>query len=239
MYQIVPTMMMLLCMYVPIVSLIFSECRRLLDHLDHLSLVSLESGMFQVQVEAKLARLEEELAEAVGKKMALAKQADDCEKKLDRAGKLIGGLGGERTRWIANIASIEVDLKNVIGDVTVAGGHIAYTGPFTPPYRLALNNDWVNLLVKMEVNLGSETWSRTFDCVPSRDKNILRTLELSVNSLRVTPNKELGAFQNESFLKSSLEHLIAESNFGTWVELLGCHLLGFRKGSESWDPLSL
>jgi hypothetical protein len=165
--------MMLLCMYVTFLLFFLS-----VDNLDNLSLVSLESGMFRVQVEAKLARLEEELAEAVGKKMALAKQADDCEKKLDRAGKLIGGLGGERTRWIANIASIEVDLKNVIGDVTVAGGHIAYTGPFTPPYRLALNNDWVNLLVKMEVNLGSKTWSRTFDFLPSRDESLFKDVRV-------------------------------------------------------------
>lgn len=108
-------------------------------------------------MEAKLAKLEEELNGAVAKKEALAQQASDCEKKLDRAGKLIGGLGGERTRWIANIASIEIDLVNTIGDVTIAGGHIAYTGPFTPPYRLALNNDWVNLLIELEVRTSTKS----------------------------------------------------------------------------------
>ncbi|KAG0617480.1 hypothetical protein M758_5G192300 [Ceratodon purpureus] len=103
------------------------------------------------EVEAKLARLEEELAIAVGKKEALARQAWDCEQKLDRAGKLIGGLGGERTRWIANIASIGVQLGLVIGDVAIAGGHIAYTGPFTPPYRASLNAEWLDKLVDLEV----------------------------------------------------------------------------------------
>ncbi len=106
-----------------------------------------------LQVEAKLALLEIELNKAVFKKDTLAKQAKDCEDKLIRAGKLIGGLGGERTRWIANIASIEVDLTNIIGDVIVAGGHIAYTGPFTPPYRLSLNHEWVTLLITDKVIL--------------------------------------------------------------------------------------
>ncbi|KAH8941010.1 hypothetical protein BDL97_14G015200 [Sphagnum fallax] len=103
------------------------------------------------EVEAKLALLEIELNKAVFKKDTLAKQAKDCEDKLIRAGKLIGGLGGERTRWIANIASIEVDLTHMIGDVIVAGGHIAYTGPFTPPYRLSLNLEWVTLLMTDKV----------------------------------------------------------------------------------------
>ena len=104
-------------------------------------------------MEAKLARLEEELAVAVGKKEALAQQAWDCEQKLDRAGKLIGGLGGERTRWLENIASIDVSLGCVVGDVTIAGGHIAYTGPFTPPYRTSLNNEWLQKLVHLGVYL--------------------------------------------------------------------------------------
>jgi hypothetical protein len=39
----------------------------------------------------------------------------------------------------------------VIGDVTIAGGHIAYTGPFTPPYRASLNAEWLQKLVELEV----------------------------------------------------------------------------------------
>ncbi|XP_024377701.2 uncharacterized protein [Physcomitrium patens] len=103
------------------------------------------------EVEAKLARLEEELAVAIDRKESLVQQALDCEQKLDRAGKLIGGLGGERMRWIANIASIEVDMGFVIGDIIIAGGHIAYTGPFTPLYRTTLNNEWLHKLIELKV----------------------------------------------------------------------------------------
>ncbi len=36
---------------------------------------------------------------AQAKKLQLEQDVDSCEKKLDRATKLIGGLGGEKTRW--------------------------------------------------------------------------------------------------------------------------------------------
>lgn len=57
--------------------------------------------------------------------------------KLNRADKLIGGLGGERVRWQATVQQLSADLHNVVGDVVVAAGCIAYSGPFTPAYRWA------------------------------------------------------------------------------------------------------
>ncbi len=55
--------------------------------------------------------------------------------KLQRADKLIGGLGGERVRWQATVQQLSADLHNAVGDVVVAAGSIAYSGPFTPGYR--------------------------------------------------------------------------------------------------------
>ena len=49
-------------------------------------------------MQAKIASLEAAFAEAVAKKEALAQQVADCTAKLQRADKLIGGLGGERVR---------------------------------------------------------------------------------------------------------------------------------------------
>jgi dynein heavy chain len=102
-------------------------------------------------VEAKIVVLEADLKAAIEKKDALSKQAADCEKKLANAEKLIGGLGGERTRWIANIGSLEIDIKNVVGDVCIAAGAIAYTGPFTPAYRTAFNKDWLRIVAESKV----------------------------------------------------------------------------------------
>jgi dynein heavy chain len=48
--------------------------------------------------------------------------------KLQRADKLIGGLGGERMRWQSTVEQLTQALVNVVGDVVVAAGSIAYSG---------------------------------------------------------------------------------------------------------------
>ena len=38
------------------------------------------------------------------------------------------------------------DMENVVGDVVVAAGCIAYSGPFTPAFRQGLQQEWAALL---------------------------------------------------------------------------------------------
>jgi len=102
-------------------------------------------------VQAKIAQLEQEYGEAVAKKDALAKQVADCEVKLERADKLIGGLGGEKIRWQATVEQLEKDTVNVVGDVVVAAGTIAYSGPFTPVYRADLLTDWIAMMERLSI----------------------------------------------------------------------------------------
>jgi len=49
-------------------------------------------------VEDRLATLKQQFAEKTEEKERLEFQVDLCAKKLDRAQKLIGGLGGEKDR---------------------------------------------------------------------------------------------------------------------------------------------
>ncbi len=58
------------------------------------------------QVTDKLQALNDELDRMTDKKADLEKNIDLCSKKLDRAEKLIGGLGGEKTRWTETAASL-------------------------------------------------------------------------------------------------------------------------------------
>ena len=37
-------------------------------------------------------------------------------------------------------------MENVVGDVVVAAGGIAYSGPFTPAFRQQLQQEWAALL---------------------------------------------------------------------------------------------
>lgn len=60
--------------------------------------------------------------------LARPPQVMECTVKLQRADKLIGGLGGERVRWQATVEQLGLDLINVVGDVVVASGAIAYSG---------------------------------------------------------------------------------------------------------------
>ena len=90
------------------------------------------------KLEAMQAKLKE-LSETVE---GLNAKYEDCNNKLERAEKLMGGLGGEKVRW--GEISVELGPKylNLLGDVLVSSGVIAYLGPFTIPYRLAVLEQW-------------------------------------------------------------------------------------------------
>ncbi|KXZ54227.1 hypothetical protein GPECTOR_5g319 [Gonium pectorale] len=97
-------------------------------------------------VEDKIAALEMQYEEATAKKASLAQQVLRCTVQLQRADKLIGGLGGERVRWQATVDQLTHDLVNVVGDVVVSAATIAYSGPFTPLYRAGLVAEWSGFL---------------------------------------------------------------------------------------------
>ena len=62
----------------------------------------------------------------------------DCEARLIKAKSLIGGLGGEKTRWKAESERLAIVYDNLTGDVLVSSGMIAYLGAFTSLYRAEL-----------------------------------------------------------------------------------------------------
>jgi len=74
----------------------------------------------------------------------LEEQVDMCEKKLDRAEKLIGGLGGEKDRWNLAADSLAITYNNLTGDVLIASGSVAYLGAFTSAFRADQTVAWVN-----------------------------------------------------------------------------------------------
>lgn len=83
------------------------------------------------EVEEKLATLQAKYDDSVRKKADLEVKVKECEEKVIRAGKLVTGLGDEKVRWAENVKQLEGAISNVIGDVLVASGFIAYLGPFT------------------------------------------------------------------------------------------------------------
>jgi dynein heavy chain len=99
----------------------------------------------------KLAELEKNYNGAVDKKEALALQVEQCEIRLESAQKLIGGLGGEETRWRATCLELNDAFDNLIGDALISAGSISYTGAFTTEYRDDLVDTWRQKLVEVNI----------------------------------------------------------------------------------------
>jgi dynein heavy chain len=90
------------------------------------------------------------------RKQQLEEEVSLCQKKLERATKLIGGLGGEKTRWQEVAKKLAADYTHLTGDVLLSAGCIAYLGPFTAAYRERAINQWVE---RCRYGFGSCYWS--------------------------------------------------------------------------------
>ena len=107
-------------------------------------------------VQDKLASLNENFRIATEKKESLEFQVDLCEKKLQRAEKLIGGLGGEKTRWGEAADQLGIQYDNLTGDVLISSSVIAYLGPFTAQFRNRIIEKWTKACSDRNVTCSAE-----------------------------------------------------------------------------------
>ncbi|XP_063446016.1 dynein axonemal heavy chain 3-like isoform X5 [Mytilus trossulus] len=94
------------------------------------------------EVTDRLQALNDEFEAMTQKKKELETNIDICEKKLDRAEKLIGGLGGEKDRWTEAARLLGDRYINITGDVLLSSGLVAYLGAFTVDYRQEIIAKW-------------------------------------------------------------------------------------------------
>ncbi|XP_077070519.1 dynein axonemal heavy chain 12 [Siphateles boraxobius] len=97
------------------------------------------------EVEDRLASLQKTLEEKTEEKAQLEFQVDLCARKLERAEKLIGGLGGEKSRWLKAANDLQCTYDNLTGDVLISAGVIAYLGAFTASFRNDSTKMWAKL----------------------------------------------------------------------------------------------
>ncbi|XP_041655296.1 dynein heavy chain 12, axonemal [Cheilinus undulatus] len=97
------------------------------------------------EVEDRLAALQKTFEEKTEEKAQLEFQVDLCARKLERAEKLIGGLGGEKTRWSKAADDLQNTYDNLTGDVLISAGVIAYLGAFTTGFRQECTKSWTKL----------------------------------------------------------------------------------------------
>jgi dynein heavy chain len=80
---------------------------------------------------------------AMKEKNDLAEEAAVMQRRLDAADKLIGGLGGEITRWKADLVVLRDNRERLVGDCMLGAAFLSYTGAFTFQFRHTMvNEDW-------------------------------------------------------------------------------------------------
>jgi len=93
-------------------------------------------------LEDQLEKLNERLTEANNNKKALEDEVDLCKNKLVRAEKLIGGLGGEQTRWMEEASRLQGSYDALAGDILLSCAVIAYLTTFTMSFRYECITRW-------------------------------------------------------------------------------------------------
>jgi dynein heavy chain, axonemal len=121
--------------------------------------------------EINIKEMEKRYAESVAKKEELSRKVVECNVKLSRAGKLISGLGGERLRWALAVDKFDMKITNIIGDILLSSGVIAYHGPFTAEYRQMLMKEWTSSLLHMNIphSENPSLWESLGDSVKLRE----------------------------------------------------------------------
>jgi dynein heavy chain len=93
----------------------------------------------------KVQALNDDLKGKQDTKAQLEADVEMCKVKLERARKLIDGLGGEKVRWTAAAKKLVIDYDALTGDILLSSGCISYLGAFTATYREETTARWVQL----------------------------------------------------------------------------------------------
>ena len=90
------------------------------------------------QLTQDLSELNVQFEEANGELTILQNEAAIMTKRLNAAAALIDGLTGERTRWSADVLSLDEKAIKLYGDCLLGSSFLSYAGAFTADYRKEL-----------------------------------------------------------------------------------------------------
>lgn len=93
-------------------------------------------------LEAKVNGLNQELEKANSEKRRTEEEVELCNGRLERAEDLISGLGGEKSKWTKATQELETVYLNLVGDILISAGLIAYLAPLDLIFRAKCTNDW-------------------------------------------------------------------------------------------------
>jgi dynein heavy chain len=83
------------------------------------------------KVEAEMQALIDDFDAAKKKEQELTDNFDDAERKCNRARALIDKLANEEVNWEISLKQNRADKLNLVGDIMISSGVIAYLGVFS------------------------------------------------------------------------------------------------------------
>lgn len=95
------------------------------------------------ETDARLAALRRQLEGFQRERDEVEQKIRIADTKIERAQVLIAGLGGQRGTWNAMSEELAVRLRDLLGDVLISSGFIAYLGGYTQSYREATIMQWI------------------------------------------------------------------------------------------------
>eukprot|EP00658_Telonema_sp_P-2_P084456 TRINITY_DN9378_c0_g1_i3.p1 TRINITY_DN9378_c0_g1~~TRINITY_DN9378_c0_g1_i3.p1 ORF type:complete len:1690 (+),score=414.28 TRINITY_DN9378_c0_g1_i3:40-5109(+) len=93
-------------------------------------------------IDEMLAGLKSRLDDCSSQQAVLQEQQQDTETKLNRAVRMIGGLGDEKIRYKEQVETLTRKLGCVEGDALLSSGFVTFLGPFTHNVRMSLLREW-------------------------------------------------------------------------------------------------
>lgn len=120
------------------------------DYREAITQLNLKRSQLQ-EVRDRLAGLEKLLIKRRAEYQAMTDEVRECETRLRRARELIGGLGGEYSRWSDTAKELSERYYKLTGDILIGSGIVAYLGVFTTQYRQQQIDKWVRICTDLEV----------------------------------------------------------------------------------------
>ena len=95
--------------------------------------------------------LMDEFDAAKAHEQKLTDEFEDADRKCKRAVSLIEKLGKEEENWKESLKKSRADKLNVVGDIVISSGIIAYLGVFTAQYRKLAIESWLDIMKSFEI----------------------------------------------------------------------------------------
>ncbi|NXG18699.1 DYH17 protein, partial [Grallaria varia] len=100
-----------------------------------------------VTLNANLETLTAQFEKATAEKIKCQQEADETNKVITLANRLVGGLASENVRWAESVKLLREQEKLLCGDVLLVTAFVSYVGYFTKKYRAELmEQHWIPFL---------------------------------------------------------------------------------------------